>query len=329
MFEAPHAPFFVVGCGRSGSTMLREMFNKHSQVYIPGESYFIHMLYWDWHPGMGDAELESFFQKLVVIPPPPERAVIDDMGWEHDELKAFLYESRDKEFSDVVRGIYELGMRRAGKVMWGDKTPRYVLYLPLLIKLFPQARIIHLVRDGRDVALSYLGFDSGPTTVRDAARYWRYMAGVGRHFHKERPDVPYIEVRYEDLVLEPEAGIKEICRFLDIQYEPAMVDFQAGHKRPTEKDSFGHELVGRPVTAGRVGRWRKEMTERDVVVFEALAGRRLQDFGYATATRPTTHWPLAVSTKLWDGIREAGLGVTRLGQRFRQRLTRASRTGRS
>lgn len=114
----------------------------------------------------------------------------------------------DASLSDMLRAFYAAYAARHRKPRWGDKTPGYVLDMPLIAEILPEARFIHVIRDGRDVALSLLPLWFGPSTLEEAARWWEERVRAGR---RDASSVQYIEVRYERLVLDTRTELRRIA----------------------------------------------------------------------------------------------------------------------
>lgn len=255
--------------------MLRLMLDSHPELAIPGESHFIPAL-WEARrryrrSGAGfDAELLA---RDICSTPHVRRWEIDV-----ERVLARVRSLPAPTFAGVVGCVFEEYAALHGKRRWGDKTPIYVLSIDLLARLFPQARFVHVVRDGRDVALSYLSVPWGPATIWQVARKWRREVNAGLAA-AERHGV--FEVRYERLVEDPEAVVREVCDFADLAFDPRMLRREdAGERiqsRP-ERERF-HTHAAEPVTAG-LRDWRSQMSERDVRAFEAVAGDLLVRLGY-------------------------------------------------
>ena len=263
-------PFFIVGSARSGTTLLRLMLNAHHEVAVPPESRFVVELY----KGSDTVGTSQFLialagHKRFQAWDLPIEAVREELG-----------PSPTTEYADVMRAAYRAYARVHGKVRWGDKTPRYVEHLPLLAKLFPDARFIHLVRDGRNVALSYADVPFGPKTVAKAARLWaeRVASGVanGRDLGAGR----YMEIRYEDMVDDYTGQAKQLCDFLDLSFDPGMLDYTERARDailPRAGDHNPH-VAKRPTA--RVRSWERDMPDPHVEIFEAVAGPVLDRLGY-------------------------------------------------
>ena len=186
--------------------------------------------------------------------------------------------------------MYEAYAEAHGKQRWGDKTPMYMQRLPLLERLFPTALYVHLVRDGRDCALSFLQMPEGIVTrswahPRDAAGFacqWRAEVAAARELG-QRVGPRLLEVRYERLVADPEDTVRTICDHVDLAYDARMLDY-AGNVDVTHQP---HQQSLRRAPTPGLRDWRTDMSPDDVRAFEEVAGDLLAELGYATSARPT------------------------------------------
>jgi hypothetical protein len=190
--------------------------------------------------------------------------------------------------ADGVRAVFEAYASAHGKPRWGDKTPMYMQHLGLLERLFPDARYLHLIRDGRDACLSFLAVPRGimteslahPRDARTFACQWRTEVRAARALGRRAGD-RYHEVRYEELVAEPEAELRAICAFAELPWDPGMLDYTS----TVDVSAKPHQTsLTRAPTAG-LRDWRSQMPRDDVDAFERVAGDLLAELGYELATR--------------------------------------------
>jgi hypothetical protein len=195
----------------------------------------------------------------------------------------------------ALRLVYRTYAAKFGKDRWGDKTPSYLYRMPLVARLLPEARFIHIIRDGRDVWQSTRSVWFGPDTVEDAAAYWRDVIATAR---RDAPHVPhYLEIRYEQLLTAPERVLRELCAYLELEWDSAMLraherapdriaevvsDYHVdGRLLATAADRHRiHALTASPPDPSRVGVWRAELSEDEVMTFETIAGDTLRELGY-------------------------------------------------
>jgi hypothetical protein len=299
-------PFpFVVGCGRSGSTLLRAMLAAHPDLAVPPEAPFVVEL--AQRLPAGPPDIEALVRHLDAS----ERFAL--WGLDPVALRRHLEATAPATVADAIRAVYRFAADAAGARRYADKTPGNVLHLPLLADLFPEAVFVHLVRDGRDVAPSFLelGWSS---SIEEAALHWRLRVLRGRRTGKALSPGRYHELRYEDLVSDPEGELRRLSGLLDVEFDPAMLD----HRSAVDAVVAGtphpgyHRRLAEPVTPG-MRSWRRDLPPADVATVEHLAGDALDAFGYE---RSGTRVPLG---------RRAGLAAARArweAHRVAQRLSR-------
>lgn len=276
-------PFFV-GCERSGTTLLRMMFDSHPEIAVPSESYFVAQLYQARRPYREQVPFPAtrFAEELLRhrwfirwnLPPA--------------DVTAALSADPPLDYADAVRRVFGLFASAAGKPMYGDKTPVYVLNLPVLADLFPEAKFVHIVRDGRDVALSLRDVGFGPDSVAQGALWWRRRVQVGRASGERLGPGRYMEIRYEDLVEDPERLLRAVCGFLEVAFDHAMLEYASHAPTVLKPGSFRlHPHLLEPPKQ-RLRDWRVQMDEDDLATFEAVAGDLLTELGYeASGLRPS------------------------------------------
>ncbi|MEX2459647.1 MAG: sulfotransferase [Actinomycetota bacterium] len=271
-------PFFVVGCGRSGSTMLRLMLDAHPELAVPGESHFIPPLWRSRRRYVRGGRLDATGLARDIARTP---------HFGHWKIPAEPFFARvealeDATFAGVVEQAFLANAEHHGKRRWADKTPIYVRRVELLAELWPEARFVHLIRDGRDVALSYLGVPWGPRSVSRAAWKWRRDVSAGRAAGPVLGADRYLELRYEELVADPGEALRRLCGFVELEFHPSMLEHHAVVDRDRLAPATGipfHARAAGPVEA-RARDWRTDMAPRDVAGFEAVAGGLLEDLGY-------------------------------------------------
>jgi hypothetical protein len=293
----PPAPF-VVGAARSGTTMLRLMLDAHSELAIPPETQFVpELIDAAKEPGTGPIQLAEM---LVTHPR------FEDFGIDADEIRRAFARIEPFEVGESIRAFFRLYAAKEGKPRWGDKTPAYALCMRKIYRNIPEARFIHLIRDGRDVRLSQLGRGSNHPTPEQHAQRWRRRVKKAREQGEDLPH--YIEVRYEDLVADPEPQLRRLCEFCGLDWDPDMLRFHeraatrleeiarplVGGEKQRAKDRGGdrsaeerlhhHRLTSDPPRKDRIAQWRTKMSASDQTNFEAAAGDLLAELGYEVGT---------------------------------------------
>jgi hypothetical protein len=268
------------------------MLDAHSLLAIPPETGFI--------PAAAaltcsSCSLADKFFEIVTSFPPDAPAWHDfllaaqDFRTELDGLSPFT-------LSEGLRSFYRMYARRFGKPRYGDKTPTYCCWLPVIEQLLPEAAFIHVIRDGRDAALSLREMWFAPgKDIKVLAKFWRDNVLAGREGGRQIKR--YIELRYERLIYQPTAELRRICDFLELPYESTMERYferapkrLAEHRERVQKD--GQVLVSHeqrlwqqrgttiPPDVGRIGKWRLGMTENEHRLFREVAGDLLDELGY-------------------------------------------------
>jgi hypothetical protein len=285
-----HQPVpFVVGLGRSGTTLLRLMLDAHPQMAVPPETGFIPRV-----AGLEGERLRNRFFRVMTRQP-----AWPDYGIPAEVFREALRKIEDFTVAEGVRCFYETYAARRGKVRYGDKTPPYRTHMPLIDSLLPEARFVHLIRDGRDVALSRRGlWFEGGESIAEIARVWLEEVESARS--GGRSVRHYLEVRYEDLVVAPESELRRICDFVELHFESAMLRYHEGAAarlseigdrvardgtvRSTREQRLATlESSMRPPDAGLAGRWKQDMAEEDRAEFVRVAGELLRELGYEVA----------------------------------------------
>jgi hypothetical protein len=288
----PPAPApFICGVNRSGTTLMRLMLDAHPQMAIPPETHFV--------PELIEALREdaTVDRALAVITAQREWA---DFGFAEAELRERFGRLQRITPRAVLRSFFGAYGERYGKTRWGDKTPKYLLSMRQIQSTLPEARFVHLIRDGRDVALSRWDQRSrrgleGPPADRVAEQWEKKILRA----RKQAPRLGhYLEVRYEDLVLDTEPVLRRVCDFLELDFDPVMLRYHesaaerlaemahelpARGSRPQQAADHRlniHALTREPPRADRVARWRQRMSEPDRIAFERRAGTLLAELGY-------------------------------------------------
>ena len=276
--------FFIVGRPRSGTTLLRTLFDAHPNVIVPAECQLIinlfpkygqiknwsveqldeyyHDLYKQWRFDLWPIDKDRLYESLIACEGENSYATI---------CKVVYYE---------YRSIYGHNLLLA----LGDKNPGYTIYTRRLIKIFPEAKFIHIIRDYRDNFVSIRNVDFELPFISLTVSKWKHFVKKFRQAAEKHPGT-HLEIRYEDLVTYPEETFKNLCEFVGIPYSSIPFNFykksgevlKAFPKKLVEKY---HASLMQKVNTSRLGLWKKELTEKEIRIADACAGKYAEMTGH-------------------------------------------------
>jgi hypothetical protein len=279
-------PFFLVGCSRSGTTLLQALIDGHPNIAIPPESH-VYVRFGRIAGTYGD--LGQARNRLRLISAVLHDAFIEEwrLGVSPDEVERRV---RRPGFPGIVEALFELYAERHGASRWGDKTPEHIRHLAEIRRDFPGAKLIHLVRDGRDVAEAMQRMIFYPVTAYGVARVWRDEIRHWSAFCDTHGTDGTLVVRYEDLVTSPDSVMKEIFRFLDEPWVDTVSTYaDSSLSRNLDAQGPWHASLRRGISAAKVGIYRRAFTAREIEIIESIQREWLRAYGYATehaAPRP-------------------------------------------
>ncbi|TWT88690.1 Sulfotransferase domain protein [Pseudobythopirellula maris] len=276
-------PIFIVGCDRSGTTLLRLMLIQHSQVAILRESNFLSVVRdrrddygrfdtaWARHAFIRDLQWSQATSKTISF---------DSFELEVDEALAALEAAAPCELPGAIAALYNAHAAKQGKTIWGDKTPAYILEMEWLAEAFPGARFVHIIRDARDTAHSIVKARF-QANYRKAGEMWATRVAAGIAAGKKLGPERYYEMRYEGLLQSTEDELRRMSEWLGIEYESGMLEYYTTSDKNIAKEHTQlFELASKPVDASRAFAWRGSMPRLQVADVEENAGPLLAELGY-------------------------------------------------
>jgi hypothetical protein len=281
-------PFvFLVGCARSGTTVLERIVNAHPQIALTPEMHWItdYFRHGRWLGPEGRVTPEQLASMMQ------NQKRFDQFQFTPEEFEGLLGSETTLSYVTFLNRLFALYGQKKGKPLIGNKTPAYVRRIATLHGLWPEAKFIHIIRDGRDVCLSVLNWYHADRTagrystwaedpVSTTALWWKRKVRLGLQGGRSLPDGLYYELSYESLVSRAEAECAKLCAFLAVPYEERMLRFHEG--RTKSKPGLDAKKAWLPVTPG-LRDWRSQMAPSDVERFEAAAGDLLAELGYPRA----------------------------------------------
>lgn len=253
---APTSPIFILGAPRSGTTLMRLVLDAHPAISAGPETRFL-------------LDLAKIF------------------GQHWDRLERFGFDRAYwiEKVASFFAGVHEDYAAARGKRRWCEKTPRYTVIADLLAELYPDARFLHVLRDGLDVVASHRD-RWGWRAAYDAIDDWRALVRKARRFGERVGPARYLEVRYESLVEDPEGALRPVFRFLDEEWDDAVLRFDdREHDAPAKYEEHTRRRreesgAAGSIYAGRVGVGARELDPLLRLLFRRRAGKLRRELGY-------------------------------------------------
>ncbi len=277
MARPDDTPFFLLGAARSGTTLLRLMLNRHSRLAIPFESHFLRQVFAELPTDRPLAPSEAARLAEIVVSEKNFRT------WhlDPDAVRRELEGRAPAPLPVLVDALYRLETAPSGKPRWGDKTPLYYVCWRPLMGLYPGSKLVHIVRDGRDVCRSLEAVGWHGPSLAHRARYWDSRVRAAFAAAAELGPGRNLIVRYEDLVSDTRATLAAVCDHLGEAFEPGMLRFfEDAGDHLSDIDGDVHRKLHRPPAPGDVARWRHEMAPAQRAQVEAIAGESLRRLSY-------------------------------------------------
>jgi hypothetical protein len=271
-----------VGFPRSGTTLLAGLLGAHSQMICGPETEFFTGLEWAnrgnrlCRAATWPEEAANYLCSIWNA----DRTVPENYEVTREEIVGFL-RRRERSAQAILESLTETYMSRHGKKRWVEKTPTHLAHLHAVRRHYPRAPIVRILRDPRDVALSSLKVPWGPPSFASAILEWQLFDQGSAPFFEA--DHNTLTVRFEDLVRDAEAELRQVCRFIGEEFEPGMMDRSRSITQVNRTQEPWKQKAGEPIDPSRVAVWRREATTEQQVQAEAIAGDRLQAYGYPSS----------------------------------------------
>ncbi len=275
----PSPPIFVTGVPRSGTTLLAAMLGAHPRLVCGPENYFFQCLAdvnaralcrrRDWPKAAVD-----FLYSIGYV----GESMPANFGLTRPELTEALAR-REPSIPSILSGMLDLYAERQGKRRWVEKTPGHLLYTAEIRRYYPDSPIIRIIRDPRDVARSLLKVSFGSGSLLGGIAAWRRYDELSAPFFEV--DSRSHTLRYEDLVCAPEATLRELCRAIGEDFDPAMLDTSESASLVNAANEPYKTKVAERVDASRAEAWREGLSEDELRLVEACVGDRLRAYGYS------------------------------------------------
>lgn len=280
----PLPVFFIIGRPRTGTTLLRSLFDAHPDVQIPWECQFVLNLYpeygkiTDWTK----EKLSKYYKDLL------EQWQFSAWNIDHDKLQADLFALEGKTtYVNVCETVYLnfISFYQKNQIkLIGDKNHGYTIYTDKLKELYPDGKFIYILRDYRDNYHSVTKVDFEMPVVSLVVYKWKYFYKKALQAAKRYPDSFYF-IRYEDLATDPHLHFRKICEFLGLEYMEEVFEFyrmkeKAQEVYPDDILQKHHKSLFNPINTSRLGLWKKSLTKRQIRIADQVAGKYADQAGY-------------------------------------------------
>ena len=253
---------FIIGVGRSGTSLLQSILNSHSEISFLPETQFLR---------------NYVFKKNILINESNYRQIIkqleNDSRFSRLNIYPELVIEKSENMIDVYKSITNLFLKNKNKKIVGDKDPKIIENIKSLNYFFPNSKIIHIIRDPRDVVLSR-------TKARWSKKYPYFIHSIiyylqmtlGRKMlYKYYSKSNYYELKYEDLIRESDYELKKICNFLGVEYEKNILNYQDSSSELVSKDEFDWKKeTFNPVDSKNFNKWKKEFNFFKILIIESI-----------------------------------------------------------
>ncbi len=270
--------FFITGRGRSGTWLLQTILDTHPEICVAPEALFVIHLYRKYRKvnNWTSAKKQAFVRDLLL-----EKKMAD--WWQTKPESALQLLEKypiETDFSSLCKAIYYEYANRQNKAtahLLGDKNPEYSLHIPTLARLFPEARFIHIARDPRANVLSYQKVSFDVSNVAALAYRWKLYNQDIQALQEEFPNRIFV-LKYENLLTNTEATLKEVCVFLQIEFTPELLNFYKSARNvfPWNKK------IAEPIDPEKAADWKGNISPKDEAAIFSICGELARDFGYTT-----------------------------------------------
>jgi hypothetical protein len=270
-----NGPIIIVGVPRSGTSLLTAVLNRHTAVYIAPESHFFFRI-WGNRRLLGNLDDPNNFDKLI---PYFQTLKHIGSGWANTEiniemLKESFYQQNEHDYDSLFLSFLKMLSENKSKQNFGEKTPLHLYFLPHLVNSFKDIKIIHVIRDGRGTVSSLLGTDWGKDLITYSI-FWKNCINLMRKF-KTETNFKMLQVKFEDLVIQPEKSLNQICDYLNIDYTSSLMDvIYTNTSSKSAKNSYTKGFDGKAIT-----RWKTNLTADQIVLIESIIHQELMALDY-------------------------------------------------
>lgn len=273
-------PIFVLGSERSGTTLFMCLLGFHPRIAVP-EVGWLYPRFYPFLYTYGDLSkpenLRTLAGEMIFGLNHPFWGMKVNPMTVVDEI---LGMAQEPTFAGIYHAMHERFAKEQGRPRWGQKTPHNIFFAEEIKKDFPNAQFIYVIRDGRDVAVEMIDSAFHPKTAYTAAQSWALDHNTARPLRQKYGKSDWLDVRYEELVRQPEKVLREVCAFLGEEYSPKMLDFYKGDIAKKRGNTRDNAPLAEAINDKYVGIYKRLLSIKEQEIFAAVAGKELEEAGY-------------------------------------------------
>jgi len=289
MSKATENPIFIVGCPRSGTTILAAILNAHPEIATATETHFFNYISqekkYDWK-NFTEKHFELFLDESRIVDFfTLSKISKEDLRLKFRALKLSSKPEHNKK--EVFNILINALVQKKEKQLFCEKTPQHLQNVDEIMKLYPQAKIIHLIRDGRDTVNSLMKMPWRPDGLLNNSRFWQTYIKLGQRLENKLDKENFLTVKYEDLLRQPQDIIKSICGFISVEFTDSMITRDSKEAQGSEnifsdwESSWKHKSL-EEIDSTRIGAWEKELDVEDQRILNWHQAKVLKTLGYET-----------------------------------------------
>ena len=305
--------FFIVGCGRSGTTMLRTMLNSHNEICLPRETFFFSGIANRFkNVGMSDS------QRLSSV---AAKWWIRQMGVTEESLAENL-EGREATWKNIFLSLLATTAAEETAICFGEKTVGHIRCVDQLMSEFPSCRIVQIIRDPRASFASFALAAVGSNQVSALIRDWKFAASVDK---KLSGNPRYLSIKFENLIQKTDGELRRICDHLEVEFDPAMLEFHQRTDKGYSEEQAHHQNTSKPIFTAGLEKWKKQLSSVQIGMGEHFLGEEMQRLGYEMIGQPVA-FPVArlLFSRVLDSLSRYFIRrPAALLQKFRKRNVRS------
>lgn len=255
---------FIVGVGRSGTSLLHSALNSHNQITLPPETHFVRTYI------AGNNDIRKLKKKII-----------NDKYLKRLDLDLKKLVANSSSLENFYKSLLMEYMRKENKMIVGDKDPKNIEYLKLIHSMFPKTSLIHIFRDPRAVISSRkkAKWSKNRNIMQHMLAYKAqllYCMKIGRKLFSN-----YYEIRYEDLVLNPSEELKKLCTHIGVDFDENMLEFyKNSHKVAEGEETLWKENIFNPIMKQNIHKWEKNLTKKEINLINVCLSNEIELLGY-------------------------------------------------